>query len=83
MKLTVHLAAEQQKALEQGEAVPVTEGQTQLECVVIRADMYERVKALLPGFTPSEAYPAIDEAFREDWSQPKMSEYDNYESRRP
>lgn len=83
MKQIVSLPAEQQKALEQGEAVPVTEAQTQLECVVIRADMYERVKSLLPGFDPKEAYPAIDEVFREDWSDPKMAEYDNYESRKP
>lgn len=83
MKQTVSLPPEQRRALEQGEPVPVTESETLLECVVIRADLYERVKSLLPGFDPREAYPAIDEVFREDWSDPKMAEYDDYESRKP
>jgi hypothetical protein len=26
-----------------------------------------------------QAYPAIDEAWKEDWDDPKMAEYDNYE----
>jgi len=81
MKQTVSLPAEQRKALEQGKPVPVTEAGTQLECVVIRADMYERVRALL--LDPRETYPAVDEVFREDWSDPKMAEYDDYESRKP
>jgi hypothetical protein len=53
-----------------------------MECVVIRADMYEQIKKLLPDFDPQEAYPAIDEVMREDWNDPKMAEYDNYESRK-
>ena len=67
---------EQRKALESGESVPVTKSESQLECIVIRADLYERVKALLPGLDPRDTYPAIDEVFREDWSDPKMAEYD-------
>jgi len=77
MNQTVSLTAEQRQALEQGEPVPVTESETQLECVVIRADLYERVKSLLSGFDPRDAYPAIDEVFRQDWSDPKMAEYDD------
>ena len=55
--------------------------QTRTECV-IRADVFERIKGLLPEFDPRETYPASDEVMREDWSDPKMAEYDDYESRR-
>ncbi|HEV3342986.1 MAG TPA: hypothetical protein VG125_21610 [Pirellulales bacterium] len=33
-------------------------------------------------FDPREAYPALDEVMREDWSDTKMAEYDDYESRK-
>ena len=29
-----------------------------------------------------EAYPLVDEAFREGWDDPKMAEYDRYEEYR-
>lgn len=74
------LTSEQRTALEQGEAVHMTEPDTRMECVVIRADVYERVKVLLGDFDPRMAYPAMDEVMREDWSDPKMAEYDDYES---
>jgi hypothetical protein len=82
MKESVTLSTEHRQALEQGRSVAVTETETQMECVVIRADMYEQIKKLLPDFDPREAYPAIDEVMREDWNDPKMAEYDNYESRK-
>jgi hypothetical protein len=83
MKQTVSLNAEQRKAPQSGESVPITESESPLECVVIRADLYERVKALLTGLDPRDTYPAIDEVFRQDWSDPKMAEYDDYEARKP
>lgn len=50
----------QREALEQGEAVAVTVGQT--ECVILRKDVYERVKAVLfddGEMDPCAAYPAV------------------------
>lgn len=48
--------------------------------VLVRADLYERVKGLLgEDFHPSEAYPAIDRAFSDAWDDPKMDDYDRYE----
>ena len=41
----MELSAEQIRAVEDGEAVPVTVEHTQ--CVLLRADIYERVKAML------------------------------------
>jgi hypothetical protein len=75
------LSSAQQKALQQGESVPVIETGTQIECVVVRADVSNRIQRLL-DFDPIEAYPALDEVMREDWSDPKMAEYDDYESRK-
>jgi len=82
MNQSVDLTAEQWSALERGQEVRVTNSTSSLECVVIRADVYDRVKALLPDFDPKETYPAVDEVVREDWSDPIMAEYDDYESRR-
>lgn len=82
MQQPMSLTDAQRAALEQGEAVRVTDPATRLECVV-RADVYEQVKAVLPGLDPAEAYAAADEAFRDGWADPKMAEYDEYDSRRP
>lgn len=82
MEECLYLNAEHQKALEQGESVPVIEKATQTRCVVVRADVFDRIKKLLPDFDPREVYPALDEVMMEDWSDPKMADYDDYESRK-
>jgi len=51
------------------------------ECVVVRADLFGRVDSLLQSLDPRQAYPAIDEAWKEGWSDPKMADYDHYEDR--
>jgi hypothetical protein len=81
--MDMNLTDEQLHALEQGREVHLIDSKTQIECVVIRADVYDRVKSLLPEFDPHETYPAVDEVMREDWDDPKMAEYDDYESRHP
>lgn len=82
MEESVTLSAEHQKALQQGDSIPVVETVTQTRCVVVRADVFDRLQKLLPDFDPREAYPALDEVMREDWDDPKMAEYDDYESRK-
>ena len=79
---SVSLSAKHQQALQDGQSVAVTETATQIECVVLRADVFEQIKKLLPDFDPRETYAAIDEVMREGWSDPKMAEYDDYESRK-
>jgi hypothetical protein len=61
----------------------IPEPETQIQCVVIRADVYERAKVLLTEFDPRLAHPAMDAVMREEWRDPKMAEYDDYESRHP
>ena len=70
----MELSTDQIRALENGEAVPVTIEHTR--CVILRADVYERVQALLDM---EDAYPLIDETFRERWGAPGMADYDRYD----
>lgn len=53
---------------------------TNTEYVLLRADVFERLRGLIDDdFDVSDAYAAIDEAFAEGWNHPKMSDYDHYE----
>ena len=72
----MELSTEQIRALENGEAVPITIEHT--KCVLLRTDIYERVQALLDI---EAAYPLIDETFREGWEVPGMADYDRYAAR--
>jgi hypothetical protein len=75
----MELSADQLRAVTSGEAVPITVDQTR--CVLIRADIYERVRAMLDI---EAAYPLIDETFQAGWEAPGMSDYDRYdEFKRP
>ena len=66
----MELSAAQMQAIENGEAVAITVGHTQ--CVLLREDLYQRVKALLDL---EATYPLLDEAFREGWEAPGMADY--------
>jgi hypothetical protein len=72
------LSATQMQAIENGEAVPITVGRT--KCVLLREDLYQRVKALLDL---EATYPLLDEAFREGWEAPGMTDYDRYDELKP
>jgi hypothetical protein len=76
----MNLTAEELASVQAGKPLRFTDPGTRGEFVVLRADVYERVQALLAGeLEPREWYPAVDEAFREGWDDPKMVEYDHYE----
>jgi hypothetical protein len=77
-KTPMELSAAQPQAIENGEAVPITVGHTQ--CVLLREDLYARVKALLDL---EATYPLLDEAFREGWEAPGMADYDRYDELKP
>lgn len=82
MEESLTLNAAHQKALRQGESIPIVEKSTQTPCVVVRADVFDRIKKLLPDFDPREAYLVLDEVMKEDWSDSRMAEYDDYDSRK-
>ncbi|MBW3541913.1 MAG: hypothetical protein KY476_16715 [Planctomycetes bacterium] len=58
----MNLTKEQELAVTQGEAVPVVVGEAR--CVLLRQDVYERVKRVLDDeLQPEEAYNAVLEAW--------------------
>jgi hypothetical protein len=80
--MTIELTEQQRQAIAAaGEAPPaVVDPVTKTAYILVRAEVYERLKALLEADPdPRETYPAVDEVFREDWDDPRMAEYDRYE----
>ena len=79
----VELTKEQRKELGAAEAPRLIDPETHQRYVLVREELYERVKGLLDAsFQPKEAYPAIDRAFAEGWNDPRMDDYDRYEELR-
>ena len=76
------LTSEQVQAIKQGEPVHVVLPEVGEECVVLRAGAYADVLHALEGIDPKQAYPLIDEAWREGCNTPGMSDYDRYEEHR-
>jgi hypothetical protein len=77
----IELTQEQRQELEAGEPVAV---QTNTRYVLVRKDVYERIKGLLgdEGWT-QDAYQAAMEAFaRDGWDDPRMDVYDELDPRR-
>ena len=71
----MNLTAEQLEAVRQGEPLRFTDPETKGEFVVLRADVFARVQALLTGTNDVEAmYPALADLAPEDWEDP--SAYD-------
>jgi hypothetical protein len=63
----MNLSTDQLKALDRGQAVPLKIDKR--ECVVVRRDVYERVKDLSYDDTemdPAEAYPFVNEVMADD-----------------
>ena len=58
--------------------------------VLPKASTFERIERILSPLIHkqddrqlADAYAVADEAFREDWEAPGMSDYDEYEKHRP
>ncbi len=73
------LTGEQAQAIKDGEAVTVTPPEVGTACVLLRADMYERVRCLLDDsaeFRPRDAYPLIDAVMADDDADdPTLADY--------
>ena len=84
METPMPLTADQLRAVAANpdEPVRLVDPASQREYVLLRAEVYERVRQLLDDFRPQDAYPAIDRAFAEGWNDPKMDDYDRYEEQR-
>ncbi|OWK38633.1 hypothetical protein [Fimbriiglobus ruber] len=69
-------------AANRDEPVRLIDPASHREFVLLRAEVYERVRELLEDVRPRDAYPAIDQAFAAGWDDPKMDDYDRYEELR-
>ena len=88
MPTTPLLTDEQRQALrDSNDRGPVTvlDPQTQVNYILLRADLYDRCRILLTDeeFKLDEAYPLMDDiASREGWLDPEMDAYDQLDPRR-
>jgi len=86
--MTTKLSDDLRQALEQegGSPVHLVDAATNVHYVIMRADQYERVKALFEEeeFNPRELYPLVEESFRKaGWDDPEMDLYNDYDAHRP
>jgi hypothetical protein len=53
--------------------------------VLLRADQFEKIKGLLLADDPDPRamYPLYNEVMREDWDDPAMDVYNDYDAHRP
>jgi hypothetical protein len=64
----------------------VVDPETQVEYVIVRADLYERVKSLVEAddLTSEEKRHLLAESGkRPGWDNPEMDDYDDYDAHRP
>ena len=76
------LTSKQIDAIKLGEPVRVVFPEIGEECIVLRATSYEGARYSPEGVDPRQAYPAIDEAWKDDWEFPGMEDYDHYEEKK-
>jgi hypothetical protein len=77
------LTEEQRRQLESGQAIDVTDPQTAQRYVVLRKDVYERVRQLLyddSDWTDDELRLLLARSAKENgWEEPGMDAYDRYD----
>ncbi|HEX3870616.1 MAG TPA: hypothetical protein VHV77_09280 [Pirellulales bacterium] len=75
MEADLHLTEPQKQAVIRGDAIPVTIEST--DCVVVRADVFQRVRALVDeGLHAEQIGQLIDENMRdEDTDDPLLDSY--------
>ena len=84
----IELTDQQQRELRQtnGNGVRVADPETGQEYVILRAEVYERLKGLLHDdgdWTPEEQLRLLAESGkRAGWDDPTMDVYDNYDENR-
>ena len=84
--MTPKLSDEQREAVQQhpNQPVYVVDAITRDEYVLLPAETYQKVKALIgDDFNPEEFLPLVQEAIAEDIDAPGMELYDDYDAHRP
>jgi hypothetical protein len=85
--MTTKLTDDLRQALEQEGSNPVylVDATTNANYVIMRADQYEKVKALFEEeeFNPRELYPLVERSLlKAGWDDPAMDEYNDYDTHR-
>jgi hypothetical protein len=84
--MTPELSDDQRQAIKAHGDLPVhvVDAHTNEGFVIIRANLYEKVRALLEAgdLDPREAYPLIDQVMQEEWDDPAMDIYNDYDAHR-
>lgn len=78
----IELTLEQHQEMvnSQQEDVRARDPVTNIEYVLLQAELFERLRALLgEDFKTADAYPALDRSFAENWNHPSMDDYNRYE----
>ena len=83
--MTPKLTTDQRLAIQEtgGKPVYLVDADTNTSYVLLRADEYAKIQALVGVETESDPralYDAIDETFREGWDDPAMDVYDDYDA---
>jgi hypothetical protein len=82
----IELTPEQRQQLDEGRPVEVTDPQTGQPYVVLRKDVYDRVRRLLPDdsdATPDELRGMLARSAEANgWEEPGMDAYDRYDEER-
>src|SRR5271157_4288069 len=76
------ITPEIRQAIEQAGEQPVqlTDPETNSLYIIVRADVYERMRALCDDFDIRDAYPLMDQvAALEGWDDPSMDIYNEYQ----
>jgi hypothetical protein len=85
--VTTNLSDDLRHALEQGVGpVRLVDAATNEHYVIMRADQYERAKALFEEDEshPRAVYPFVEQSFgKAGWDQPEMDVYNDYDAHRP
>jgi hypothetical protein len=86
--MIVNLTDDQRRAIEEHGGTPISllDASTNLSYVLIRADQFEKVRALLEegDFDPRESYPFVEDVMREDDAlDPTLESYQDSSGRRP
>ena len=88
--MTTKLSDDLRQAIEKegGSPLHLVDVATNVHYVLMRADQYEKVKAVFEhedrDFDPREAYPLVEEVMREDdANDPTLSSYQSFTKREP
>jgi hypothetical protein len=88
--MTTILSDDRRRAIEKqgGSPVHLIDAATNVHYVLMRADQYQKVKAVFEhedrDFDPREAYPFVEEVMREDdANDPTLSSYQSFTTREP